>query len=261
MAYTPMYEMWRTKVEDTTFDVMLDLGHGEDYPLTTHPWFFGVRIPMTNKNDDGLPSVDEAARLDAVENRVREASRVRDGMFVGRRTGMGNRDLLLYFPARPRGLDDRMRSSIGQELLFISRPDPAWEGYQQLLPERRDWRSIEDLKNINALLDAGTDPAAMHQLEHAVETSIPKGAEALVRLMHKLDLVEVETAGERPDLVVRGVQQTPLDPDAILRVSWVLESKAPKARGTYLGWTAAPAGDAYPEADLDLDLDNLDFGE
>ncbi|PKN55609.1 MAG: hypothetical protein CVU56_20425 [Deltaproteobacteria bacterium HGW-Deltaproteobacteria-14] len=263
MAYTPMYEMWRMVVEGAPFDVMLDLGHGEDYPLVTHPWFFGVRIPMTNRNEDGLPSEEEAARLDLVENRVRETLRSRDGVYVGRRTGMGNRDLLIYFPVRPRGLEDRIRASIGMEILFISRADPRWEGYQQLLPGEKDWRSIEDAKLIAGLLNANTDPKAEHHLEHSVETSLNKGAEALVGLMEKLELDDVAVEGERPALIVRGTQRTMLDPEQILRVSWVLEQKAPKARGTYLGWQAeiVPLGDAEGSqsvvesilADLDLD--------
>lgn len=263
MAYTPMYEMWRMVVEGAPFDVMLDLGHGEDYPLVTHPWFFGVRLPMTNRNEDGLPSEEEAARLDAVENRVRETLRSRDGVYVGRRTGMGNRDLLIYFPVRPRGLEDRIRASIGMEILFISRSDPRWEGYQQLLPGEKDWRSIEDGKLIAGLLNANTDPKAEHLLEHTVATSLNKGAEALVGLMEKLELEDISVDGERPALVVRGTQRTRLDPEQVLRVSWVLEQKAPKARGSYLGWEAeiVPLGDAEgPQsvvesilADLDLD--------
>ncbi|TNF30808.1 MAG: DUF695 domain-containing protein [Deltaproteobacteria bacterium] len=265
MAYTPMYEMWRVVVEGAPFDVMLDLGHGEDYPLTTHPWFFGVRIPMTNKNENGLPSEEESSRLDAVENRVRETLRSRDGMYVGRRTGMGNRDLLIYFPSRPRGLEDRIRASMGMEILFISRMDPRWEGYQQLLPGEKEWRSIEDGKLISGLLNAGSDPEAEHRLEHSVETSLNKGAEALVKLMEKLELEDVEVEGERPTLVVRGTQRTRLEPEEILRVSWVLEQKAPKARGSYLGWQAeiVPLEEDEGEADsvvesilAELDLDD-----
>jgi len=247
MAYTPMYEMWRVVVEGAPFDVMLDLGHGEDFPLTTHPWFFGVRIPMTNRDENGLPSEEEAARLDAVENRVRETLRSRDGVYVGRRTGMGNRDLLIYFPGRPRGLEDRIRASIGMEILFISRADPRWEGYQQLLPGEKEWRSIEDGKLIAGLVNASSDPDAVHTLEHTVETSLNKGAEALVKLMEKLELEDVVVEGERPSLRVHGVQRTTLDPTEILRVSWVLEQKAPKARGAYLGWQA----EIVPFADED----------
>lgn len=263
MAYAPMYEMWRTAVDGMTFDVLLDLGHGEDFPLTTHPWFFGVRIPMTNKNEDGLPSDEEATRLDAVENRVRETLRSRDGVYVGRRTGQGNRDLLIYFPTRPRGLEDRIRASIGMEILFISRADPNWEGYQQLLPGEKEWRRIEDGKTIAALINANTDLKAVHVVEHSVETSLAKGAEALKGLMEKLELEEITIEGERPLLIVRGLQRTLLESDAILRVSWVLEQKAPKARGNYLGWQAEPIPleeeglDSVVESILD-DLDDLD---
>ena len=114
MAYTPAYEMWRTELrmadKEAIFEVMLDLGYAQDYPLSHLPWFFGVRIPMTNSNANGQPAEEELTRLNTVENRIREVVRGREGTFVGRRQGLGNRDLLFYFERRPSGLDDRIRA-------------------------------------------------------------------------------------------------------------------------------------------------------
>lgn len=263
MAYAPMYEIWRTTVGETVFEVALDLGHGEDFPLRTHPWFFGVRIPMTNKNADGLPSEEEAERLDAVENRIREVAKQREGIYVGRRQGLGNRDLLLYFPKRPTGLDDRIRASMGTELLFISRDDAGWKGYEQLLPGPREWRRIEDGRIIAKLLEQNADAKAEHAVMHRVSTSIQKGAEALMELMKKLELDDIQTVGKKPDLVVCGVQKTALDPENLLKVTFILESKAEKARGKYLGWLAEPVGEGGGAVnavdDLDFDDESLDF--
>ena len=240
MAYTPMFEMWRVIEETTAIDVVLDLGHGEDFPLSDHPWYFAVRIPMTRQNDDGMPGDEEAARLNLVENRVREIVKVRDGLYVGRRTGGGNRDLIFYLPARPRGLEDRIRASVGMELLFISRDDKAWQAYQSMLPGPREWRQIEDRKLIGDLENAETEVDLPHRIVHTVRTSSQKGAEALVRLYEKLELEESSIDGQRPNLLVSGVQVTPLELEPIHRVSWILESKAPKAKGEYLGWEAEP---------------------
>lgn len=256
MAYTPMYEMWKVAIGETPFEILLDLGHGEDYPLDTHPWFFGIRIPMTNQNADGLPSDEEQERLNAVENRIREVAKQRDGLYVGRRQGMGNRDLLLYFPRRPSGLDDRIRASMGTELLFISRDDAAWQGYEQLLPGPREWRRIEDGRIVNRLLEDNTDPDAEHVLVHRVTTKLTKGAQALVELMKKLELEEPTITGKKPELTVTGIQRTALDAENILRVSFVLESKASKARGRYLGWSADPVGGG---SGGDLAVEDLEF--
>lgn len=265
MAYTPMYEMWRVMVGEAPFEVLLDLGHGEDFPLRSHPWFFGIRIPMTNKNADGLPSEEEEERLNAVENRIREVTKQRDGIYVGRRQGQGNRDLLLYFPRRPTGLDDRIRASMGTELLFISRDDAGWKGYEQLLPGPREWRRIEDGRIIAKLLEQNSDPKAEHKVMHRVGTTITKGAEALVELMKKLELLDIETIGKKPDLIVVGTQRTTLDPENILKVSFVLESKADKAKGKYLGWVAEPTGDggggSLAVDDLEFDIDNVDIDD
>ncbi|MBL8783764.1 MAG: DUF695 domain-containing protein [Deltaproteobacteria bacterium] len=263
MAYATMYELWRTTVGEAIFEVLLDLGHGEDFPLRTHPWFFGIRIPMTNKNADGLPSEEEEDRLNAVENRIREVAKSREGLYVGRRQGQGNRDLLFYFPKRPNGLDDRIRASMGTELLFISREDGAWKGYEALLPGPREWRRIEDSRIIATLLEKNSDPKAEHAVMHRVSTTIQKGAEALAELMKKLELSDVDIVGKKPDLIVVGVQKTALDADNILKVSFVLESKADKAKGKYLGWIAEPVGNGGGASsavdDLDFDADDLDF--
>lgn len=265
MAYAPMYEMWKVMVGDLPFEVMLDLGHGEDFPLRSHPWFFGIRVPMTNKNAEGLPSDEEEERLNAVENRIREVTKQRDGIYVGRRQGQGNRDLLFYFPRRPNGLDDRIRASMGTELLFISRDDAGWKGYEQLLPGPREWRRIEDGRIIAKLLEQNSDPKAEHRVMHRVGTTITKGAEALMELMKKLELEDIQTVGKKPDLIVVGVQKTALDPENILKVSFVLESKADKAKGKYLGWTAEPTGDggggSLAVDDLEFDIDDLDIDD
>lgn len=249
MSYAPMFETWRRTEDGATYDVVLDLGRGETYPLASYPWFFGVRVPMANKVESGQPARGEAARLDVVENRIRKLVLGRDGLYVGRLTGGGNRDLVFYMPERPRGLEDRIRASIGMEILFINRADPKWQGFEALLPSTREFRQIEDLRTISALLNANADPDRLHSVEHRVATSSKQGAAALVRFFDKLELEDVRvdrtpprdrSADGPPEVTIVGVQKTPLDLDEIHRVSWILDSKAPKARGTYRGWSADP---------------------
>lgn len=237
MAYEPMYEIWRRIEAEAPYDLVLDLGHGEEYPLSTHPWFFGVRIPLTQADEEGLPIPEEAERLNLVENRIRESVKARDGMYVGRRTGSGARDLLFYVAAKPRGLEDRLRMTVGTDVLYISRPDPDWQGYESLLPEPREWRQMEDRRLLNTLLDDGLDPEVVHRLLHRVATTSAKGAQALKGLFEKLQLADCDVIGAGKKLTVVGVQQTILDLDAIHKVAWILESRSPKARGEYLGWS------------------------
>jgi hypothetical protein len=271
MPYTPAYEMWRIEVrtaeKDAIFEVMLDLGHAQDYPLPNLPWFFGVRIPMTNCNANGQPAEEELTRLNTVENRIREVVRGREGTFVGRRQGLGNRDLLFYFERRPSGLDDRIRASVGMEILFISKADPQWQGYDQLLPDARGVRAIKDGHTIAELVGRNADPDREHAVVHTVQTSLQKAAEKLQEFMGEklgLDDVTIEPMGR--ELVVSGTQRTPLDSIKIGEISYKLEQSAPKARAEYLGWTAMPVGDNVAtgedgdgDLDLDLDLDDLDL--
>ncbi|MGM0577048.1 MAG: DUF695 domain-containing protein [Myxococcota bacterium] len=255
MAYAPMFEMWSREEDDVSFDMVLDLGHGEDFPLSGHPWFFGVRIPMAETDDEGRPTEPELKRLDLVENRVREIVRDRDGLYVGRRTGGGARDLVFYMPDRPSATQDRVRASVGTDLLFIGREDPAWEAYEAMLPKAREWRQIEDRKGIQALLNADADPAKEHRIEHRIETSSRKGAEALVKLLEKMNFEEVGSHGKRPEIIVSGYQIAPLELEKIHKAAWILESKAPKAKGTYLGWNANPefADEVVEEEEPELD--------
>lgn len=241
MTYAPIFEMWRIREEGTPHDIVLDLGHVEHYPVSEYPWFFGVRIPMADSLENGLATETEARRLDVVENRIREVIRARDGMYVGRRTGADSRDLLFYFESSPgQGLEHRIRSSIGMELLFISRRDAEWKGYEQLLPSQRDLRQIEDGKLIMGLLNLDADPDAVHEIIHRVEVPIRKGAEALLKLFAKLDLEDVEISGEKGAFLVTGIQRAVLDVEVITRVAYVLQEKSPKARGVYADWIAEP---------------------
>ena len=250
MAYAPMYETWRVLEEGTYVDVLLDLGHGEDFPLRSHPWFFGVRLPMARPNDDGLPGPEEEHRLNLVENRIREVIREREGVYVGRRTGGRNRDLVFYMKERPRGLEDRIRVSVGTEILFISRDDKKWRAYGSMLPGAREWRQIEDKKLVDGVLDLGAIEEALHEVVHRVNTPLAKGAVALERLFAKLELTEVVTTGSGKALVVQGVQRSTMEVEPIHRVSWILENKAPQARGSYLGWTAEPVYDLGDEEEF-----------
>jgi hypothetical protein len=266
MAYTPAYEMWRTELrmadKEAIFEVMLDLGYAQDYPLSHLPWFFGVRIPMTNSNANGQPAEEELTRLNTVENRIREVVRGREGTFVGRRQGLGNRDLLFYFERRPSGLDDRIRASVGMEILFISKSDPQWQGYEQLLPDERGVRAIKDGHTINELVGRNADPEREHLVIHKVRTANPKAAEKLKEfLADKLGLDDVRVLSDDGEHLVCGTQRTPLDSLKIGEISYKLELAAPKARADYLGWSAEPVGDlvdAAAEAD-ELDLDDLDL--
>lgn len=234
--YAAMYELWQRLEEDVPFDIALDLGRAESYPLRSHPWFLGVRIPMTKSDEHGMAPAEEAERLNVVENRVRDLVKERGGLYVGRLTGGSNRDLLFYLDAKPRGLEERLRMTVGMELLFISRPDPKWQGYERLMPTPREFRQIEDRHLINELISDDVDPDELHTLLHRVETSSAKGAEALLKLFQKLELDNCTQHGERPKIVVSGTHQTPLEVETIHRVAWILESRAPKARGVYLGW-------------------------
>jgi hypothetical protein len=255
MTYMPMFECWRVRMEAMAFDVMLDLGHGEDYPVANRHWFFGVRVPLADRREDGLAHDAEAVRLDMVENRIRALVRDREGLYVGRRTGANNRDLLFYMEERPRGLDDRIRASVGMEILFINRDDRDWQGYEQLLPSPRDWRQIEDSKRIAELGLDEASPEEVYEVVHEVVTSINKGAQALAGLFTKLELEEVHTEGDVPMISVKGSQFVTLEPELIARVSYVLANKSAKARGEYLGWTATPIKGAVtesPESDDDL---------
>lgn len=253
MTYMPMFEMWRRHEDGALYDIVLDLGWGEDYPLEDLPWFFSVRIPLVRKRENGLPDAEESARLDQVENRVREFVRNRNGLYVGRRTGAGNRDLVFYMPERPRGLDERIRASVGTDLRFIDRDDRGWKAYESLLPSVREWRQIEDLKTIRALENADADPAKEHRVEHTVRVPGPKAAQAVLRMFDKLELEDASTHGEAPEIRCVGVQRTRLELESVHRMSWRLQLNVPKAKGAYEGWTADPEFIEEPEEDAEAE--------
>ncbi len=87
------------------------------------------------------------------------------------------------------------------------------------------------------ILEEGADPDELHDLMHCVTTPSAKGAAALKGLFEKLRLTDCAVAKEGAAYEVVGVQQTTLELDEIHKVAWILESRSPKARGKYLGWS------------------------
>ena len=127
--------------------------------------------------------------------------------------------------------------TVGTDILYISRPDPKWEGYESLLPEPREWREMEDRQLLQELLEDGVDPEEVQRLVHRVMTTSKKGAVALQGLFEKLGLEECAVVKEDSALVVSGVQSCVLSLDEVHKVAWILESRSPKARGEYLSWS------------------------
>ena len=228
MAYAPMGT--RRLEGETPYDLVLDLGHGEDFEDPS--MVLRGEDPLTQVDEDGLPIPEEAERLNLVETASEKPSRL-DGMYVGRRTGAGARDLLLHVDAKPRGLEDRLRMTVVQ-ISPTPRPDPKWEGYESLLPEPESGE-MEDRQLLQELLEDGVE-ADEPSIVHRVATTSKKGAVALPGLFEKLGLQECSIVKEEGALVVSGVQICEL-PDEIHKVAWILESRSPKARGEYRSWS------------------------
>ncbi|MCX5742505.1 MAG: DUF695 domain-containing protein [Proteobacteria bacterium] len=87
-----------------------------DHPTCTA--HLTITIPLAAPDDAGLPSDDEAAALDALE----DAILLPDAIFVGRETGAGVR--VLHFVAPP-GIDVTGIAPDGAQVDVVD--DPAWD--------------------------------------------------------------------------------------------------------------------------------------
>ncbi len=106
------------------------------HPRFDHRAGFATRCATTTANPTGLPSVEENAELQEVEERLDEALRGdREALMVLAITGGGVKEWVFY-TADPESTKRRalefVKTVTSHKLQFYIKPDPGWEAYRKL---------------------------------------------------------------------------------------------------------------------------------
>ncbi|KAB2921867.1 MAG: DUF695 domain-containing protein [Dechloromonas sp.] len=146
--------------------------HGIRFELEGIPFNNSARFAAVLKQPDerGLPSGEEFARLNAIEDQLLEEISEKDGIQVGRVTTNGKRHFF-FFTSLPENviaaMAEKLAKQHGYEILFAHEHDPERSVYwNQLFPTEEDWQVIQDLRVQNALCKEGDALATPRPIEH-----------------------------------------------------------------------------------------------
>lgn len=211
---------------------------GQIGPLLDLAWPIGGRAPV--------PLAEEEARLDQLDGAILERVTAAGGLYLGRVTGAGWRQVLVSDRRGDAGLAGQLAALVtaaGFEPRLERRSGATVECWLGLQPTAADLRSEADLALIADLRRAGDPLTAVRPIEHRL--LMPDGSAARA-CRDWLQSAGYEITGERRvELALRFLIQarhhgTP-DPSAITPHSQALDAAARGFGGIYDGWTAAPS--------------------
>jgi len=131
------WNSYLTRIDGQVASIAFDLGIASKPPKAEFPMRALLRIELVNPRSDGLPSPDEFAALDAIDDDLTPAATTGgNAISVGRMTSAGARRYFFY--VRDTSIFDRavntaMRAHRAYRYEIRHKHEPNWEAYFDLL--------------------------------------------------------------------------------------------------------------------------------
>jgi hypothetical protein len=178
----PMSDPWdfyfRT-VDDRPTSCSVNLGVHDDAPMPSLSYVATVRVRMRNPRPDGLSTAEEANVLWQIEDALVATikSNTPEGIFVGRVTSAGNRDLFFYLPL-PESWASTVEAAATAfpcyEMQSDVWQDCAWQTYFGFLVPNAEQRQMIENRKVCEVLerhgDALTEP---REIDHWIYFHAP----------------------------------------------------------------------------------------
>lgn len=164
------WEMYPCTIGGHAAFISYDHGVGRQLDALPFPNHVGFRIRLDAPDERGLPTRDEFAKLDMLEDYLVGQFRDGQGMQVGRVTYGGRRDLHFYAACGEDeclAIADRAASACGYRIEVRFEPDPAHTAYwDELYPTAEDWQVITDRRLEDTLRSHGDSLLQSRTIEH-----------------------------------------------------------------------------------------------
>ncbi len=225
------------RMEGAPISIAVDLDFRGRAPLGEKPSAYTVAVALRRPDEHGLTEQGEYGALQEIEDELAAALEPHGIIEVGRVTGRGMRTFHYYGPP--------LRSAaevIGQVMNFhaeynyrtLVAEDPAWAIYSTYLyPDENQLAFANDMKALQALLDAGDDFERPRPIEHTITFDDPGKRDVFARAMadHGYEL-----AVEEVPIAVRCSKRDTIDPFKITEMRTALTTLAEEFGGFYSGW-------------------------
>jgi len=140
MARTEQFAVMKSEIDGRPIIVLVNTALRDRTAQENFPFFVSIGTTIENPNEFGLPSNEEAERLNIWEDEI-EANihALTQYAFVGRVTFNAQRELLIYVSSKGalvKKLEEIVRSGACRPFGFNVQDDPNWEAVQPYFEKR-----------------------------------------------------------------------------------------------------------------------------
>jgi len=225
------------RMEGAPISVAVDLDLRERVPLDDKPSAYTVAVALREPDEHGMTGEGEYRVLQTIEEELAKALLPHGIIEVGRVTGRGMRTFHYYGPpiddVAP-VIDDVMNFHAEYKYRALAAEDPAWTIYTSYLyPDDHQLAFANDMKALQALLDAGDDFERVRPIEHTITFDDNGKRDVFARAVANHGY---EIALEDEPSAVRASRVDTIDPFKITEMRTALTTLAEEFGGFYSGW-------------------------
>ncbi|MFN2449915.1 MAG: DUF695 domain-containing protein [Candidatus Baltobacteraceae bacterium] len=226
------------RMEGAPISVAVDLGLRERAPLDDKPSAYTVAVALREPDEHGMTGEQEYRTLQTIEEQLVAALAPHGIVQVGRVTGRGMRTFHYYGPPVDNIaalVDEIMNFHAEYKYRALAAEDPAWTIYSSYLyPDTHQLAFANDMKALQALLEAGDEFERVRAIEHTVTFDDPEKRDGFARAVadHGYEIA----LENNPVIAVRASRLDTIDPFKITEMRTALTTLAEEFGGFYSGW-------------------------
>jgi regulator of RNase E activity RraB len=226
------------RMEGSPISIAVDLGLRDSAPVEEKPTAYTVAVALRSPDEHGMTSEVEYRALQAIEEELAGALQPYGIIEVGRVTGRGMRTFHYYGPPIDGDIAEMVHSVMEGHADYkyraLSASDPTWTIYTAYLyPDENQLAFANDMKALQALLDAGDDFERARPIEHTIRFDDVEKRDVFARAMadHGYQVAIDEGVN-----TVRCRRSDTIDPFKITEMRTALTTLAEEFGGFYSGW-------------------------
>lgn len=226
------------RMEGSPISIAVDLDLRDIAPMNDKPAAYTVAVALREPDEHGMTGEGEYRALQQIEEELAGTLEPQGIIEVGRVTGRGMRTFHYYGP-RIEGVaelvSDVMNFHAEYKYRALAAEDPSWMIYTSYLyPDENQLAFANDMKALQALLDAGDDFERVRPIEHTITFDDAHKRDAFARAMadHGYEIA----LEDQPVKAVRCSKRDTIDPFKITEMRTALTTLAEEFGGFYSGW-------------------------
>ena len=225
------------RMEGAPISIAVDLAYGDRAPIQEKPVAYTVAVALQAPDEHGMTGESEYRALQLVEEELARALEQHAVVEVGRVTGRGMRTFHYYGPALTdvaQVVDAVMEAHPAYKFRTLAASDSDWAIYTSYLyPDEHQLAFANDMKALQALLEAGDDFERARPIEHTIRFDDTETAGVFARAMAGHGY---EIALDNGVNTVRCSRRDTIDPFKITEMRTALTTLAEEFGGSYAGW-------------------------